>query len=80
VKIATRANPALRGDQPEVVGRLDANPDEARWLGSAAVLCCCTGMKKAGSEDRNRPLTCGEVFTFRPELGKRGLGGGAPTG
>src|SRR2546422_778210 len=25
-------------------------------------------------------LTCGEVFTFGIELGKRGLGGGLPTG
>jgi hypothetical protein len=29
VKIATSANPALRADQLEAVGALDANPDEA---------------------------------------------------
>jgi hypothetical protein len=47
---------------------------------AAAVLRCCTDMKKAGFRDRNRPLTWSEVFTFMPDLGRRGPGGVLPTG
>ncbi len=66
---AVRASspPRRESPGPNVCASLNRAP--------AAVLCCCT----PGQSVRIWSLTC-EVLTFGADLGKRGPGGGLPTG